>query len=50
MLMEAEFCIRIAFFIFVALLGYMAAHHRILGGFDSQHDRIKSELEEAAAA
>jgi F0F1-type ATP synthase membrane subunit b/b' len=50
MLMEAEFRVRVAFFIFVALLGYMGAHHRILGNLDSQHDRIRSELEEAAAA
>ena len=47
MLMEAEFWVSVAFFIFVALLMYMGAHQRILRGLDGQRDRIKSELDEA---
>jgi F0F1-type ATP synthase membrane subunit b/b' len=39
--MEAEFWVRVAFFIFVVLLGYVGP------ALDSQHDRIKFELEEA---
>jgi F-type H+-transporting ATPase subunit b len=49
MLMEAEFWVSVAFFIFVALLGYVGAHRRILSGLDSQRQRIKSELDEARA-
>jgi len=47
MLMEAEFWVSVAFFIFVALLGYMGAHKTILRGLDGQRNRIKSELDEA---
>jgi len=47
MLMEAEFWVSVAFFIFVALILYLGGHRRILAGLDSQRDRIKSELDEA---
>ena len=47
MLMEAEFWVSVAFFIFVALLGYMGANRRILRSLDDQRDRIKSGLDDA---
>jgi len=47
MLMEAEFWVSVAFFLFVALIVYMGAHRTILARLDGQRDRIKSELDEA---
>jgi len=49
MLMEAEFWVTVAFFIFVAVLIYMGAHQKLVRGLDSQRQRIKSELDEARA-
>jgi len=47
MLMEAEFWVSVAFFIFVAILGYVGAHRTILRNLDGQRDRIRSGLDDA---
>jgi F-type H+-transporting ATPase subunit b len=47
MLMEAEFWVTVAFFIFVAVLLYMGAHKMIVSGLDRRRERIKAELDEA---
>ena len=44
---EAEFWVGVAFFVFVALLGYVGAHRMILASLDQRRDKIKSELDEA---
>ena len=44
---EAEFWVAVAFFAFVALLGYIGAHRTILAALDRRRDKIKSELDEA---
>ena len=44
---EAEFWVGVAFFVFVALLGYLGAHRMILASLDQRRDKIKSELDEA---
>ncbi len=44
---EAEFWVAVAFFAFVALLGYIGAHRTILASLDQRRDKIKSELDEA---
>ncbi len=44
---EAEFWVGVAFFVFVALLGYVGAHRLILASLDQRRDKIKSELDEA---
>ena len=44
---EAEFWVAVAFFIFVAFLGYIGAHRMILASLDGRRDRIKAELDEA---
>jgi F-type H+-transporting ATPase subunit b len=44
---EAEFWVAVAFFAFVALLGYIGAHRIILSSLDQRRDKIKSELDEA---
>ena len=44
---EAEFWVAVAFFVFVALLGYIGAHRMILSSLDQRRDKIKSELDEA---
>jgi F-type H+-transporting ATPase subunit b len=44
---EAEFWVAVAFFVFVALLGYIGAHRIILSSLDQRRDKIKSELDEA---
>jgi F-type H+-transporting ATPase subunit b len=49
MLMEAEFWVTVAFFIFVAVLIYMGAHQKLVRGLDNQRQRIKSELDGARA-
>jgi F-type H+-transporting ATPase subunit b len=45
---EAEFWVAIAFVIFVAVLGYLRAHKRLVGSIDERRNRIKAELDEAA--
>jgi F-type H+-transporting ATPase subunit b len=49
MLMEAEFWVTVAFFIFVALLMYVGAHQKVVRGLDDQRQRIKAGLDEARA-
>jgi len=44
---EAEFWVGVAFFVFVAFLGYVGAHRMILASLDQRRDKIKSELDEA---
>ena len=44
---EAEFWVGVAFFVFVALVGYLGAHRMILASLDQRRDKIKSELDEA---
>jgi len=45
---EAEFWVAVAFVIFVAVLGYVRAHKRVVESIDERRDRIRAELEEAA--
>jgi F-type H+-transporting ATPase subunit b len=44
---EPEFWVAVAFFVFVAFLGYVGAHRMILASLDQRRDKIKSELDEA---
>jgi F-type H+-transporting ATPase subunit b len=44
---EAEFWVSVAFFIFVAILGYVSAHKMILKALDRRRESIKNELDEA---
>ena len=46
-MLEAEFWVAVAFFVFVAFLGYVGAHRMILASLDQRRDKIKSELDEA---
>ena len=45
---EAEFWVAVAFVIFVAVLGYVRAHKRVVESIDERRDRIRAELEGAA--
>jgi len=44
---EAEAWVAIAFVLFLALLVYLGAHRRVIGGIDARQARIKAELDEA---
>jgi len=44
---EAEAWVAIAFALFLALLFYLGAHRRVIGGIDARQARIKAELDEA---
>ena len=44
---EPEFWVAVAFFVFVAFLGYIGAHRMILSSLDQRRDKIKAELDEA---
>jgi F-type H+-transporting ATPase subunit b len=46
-MLEAEFWVAVAFFIFLGVLGYFGAHHKLLKGIDDRRKRIKDELDEA---
>ncbi|HMK71326.1 MAG TPA: ATP F0F1 synthase subunit B [Xanthobacteraceae bacterium] len=46
-MIEAEAWVAIAFVLFLALLVYLGAHRRVIGGIDQRRDRIKAELDEA---
>jgi len=46
-MLEAEFWVAVAFFVFVALLGYIGAHRMSLGSLDQRREKIKSELDAA---
>jgi F-type H+-transporting ATPase subunit b len=44
---DAEFFFTIAFILFLALLGYVGLHKRIIGALDKRSERISAELAEA---
>jgi len=46
-MLEAEFWVAVAFFIFLGVLGYFGVHNKLLNGIDARRDRIKAELDEA---
>jgi F-type H+-transporting ATPase subunit b len=46
-MLEAEFWVAVAFFIFIGLLAYIGAHRMILSSLDQRRDKIKGELDEA---
>jgi F-type H+-transporting ATPase subunit b len=46
-MLEAETWVAIAFLIFVAVLGYLKVHKKLVQGIDDRRDRIKAELDEA---
>ncbi|UGV24816.1 ATP F0F1 synthase subunit B [Rhodopseudomonas boonkerdii] len=45
--LEAEFWVAVAFFLLLALFGYMGVHRTILTALDHRRDRIKQELDDA---
>src|SRR6201997_1231598 len=46
-MIEAEAWVAVAFVLFLALLVYVGAHRRVIGGIDARQARIKAELDEA---
>ena len=46
-MLEAETWVAVAFIIFVAVLGYLKVHKKLVQGIDDRRDRIKAELDEA---
>jgi F-type H+-transporting ATPase subunit b len=46
-MLEAEFWVALAFFIFLGVLAYYGVHNKILQGIDRRRDRITTELDEA---
>lgn len=46
-MLNAEFWVAAAFFIFLAILGYVGVHKRLIEALDHRRDRIKAELDEA---
>ena len=46
-MLEAEFWVALAFFVFVGFLIYIGAHRRIVSALDERRDKITSELDEA---
>jgi F-type H+-transporting ATPase subunit b len=46
-MLEAEFWVAVAFFIFLGVLGYFGVHNKLLNGIDARRNRIKAELDEA---
>ena len=46
-MLDAEFWVSVAFFMFVALLGYLSVHKTVLGALDRRRTTIKTELDEA---
>jgi F-type H+-transporting ATPase subunit b len=47
MFMEAETWVAIGFFAFLALLGYLGVHRKLIQSLDERAGRIKAELDEA---
>ncbi|OYU88830.1 MAG: ATP F0F1 synthase subunit B [Bradyrhizobiaceae bacterium PARB1] len=45
--LEAEFWVAVAFFLLLALFGYMGVHRTILTALDHRRDRIKQDLDDA---
>ena len=46
-MLEAEFWVALAFLIFLGVLAYYGAHHKLVHGIDRRRDRIRAELDEA---
>jgi F-type H+-transporting ATPase subunit b len=46
LLHDSHFVVGIAFFLFLALLGYLGVHKFLLGKLDERADRIRGELDE----
>ena len=46
-MLDAEFWVAASFFIFLAILGYVGVHKKLIEALDQRRDRIKAELEEA---
>jgi F-type H+-transporting ATPase subunit b len=46
-MLDAEFWVAAAFFIFIGVLLYMGVHKKIAEALDHRRDRIKAELDEA---
>ena len=46
-MLEAEFWVALAFFLFLGVLAYYGVHHKLVHGIDSRRDRIRAELDEA---
>src|SRR5438045_1836976 len=46
-MLEAEFWVAVAFFIFLGVLGYFGVHNMAVKGIDERRNRIKAELDEA---
>jgi len=46
-LAETENWVAIGFVLFIALLGYLGVHRKLIGSLDQRQARIKSELDEA---
>ena len=46
-MLDAEFWVAASFFIFLAILGYVGVHKKLIEALDHRRDRIKAELEEA---
>src|SRR5271157_4741802 len=44
---EPEFWVAVAFFAFLAILGYIGGHKQIVAALDGRRARIKAELDEA---
>jgi len=47
MLLEAEFWVAVAFFILVAVFGYIGVHRMLTKALDDRQERIRAELDEA---
>jgi len=45
--LQAEFWVAVAFFLLLALFGYMGVHRTILTALDHRRDRIKQDLDDA---
>ncbi len=45
--LQAEFWVAVAFFLLLALFGYMGVHRTILTALDHRRDRIRQELDDA---
>jgi F-type H+-transporting ATPase subunit b len=46
-MLEAEFWVAVAFFIFLGVLAYFGVHNHLLNGIDERRKRIRAELDEA---
>jgi F-type H+-transporting ATPase subunit b len=46
-MLEAEFWVAVAFFVFLGVLVYFGVHNHLLNGIDDRRKRIRAELDEA---